>query len=77
MKFDDFDKEMRVYEESLDQYILPDLYIAARLDGRSFTRLTKEVCKFEAPFDIWFRDLMIGYREGADERRFPDHLRLY
>ena len=60
MKFDDFDKEMRVYEESLDQYILPDLYIAARLDGRSFTRLTKEVCQFEAPFDIRFRDLMIG-----------------
>lgn len=60
MKFDDFDKEMRVYEESLDQYILPDLYIAARLDGRSFTRLTKEVCQFEAPFDIRFRDLMIS-----------------
>ena len=59
MKFDDFDKEMRVYEESLDQYILPDLYIASRLDGRSFTRLTKEVCQFEAPFDIRFRDLMI------------------
>ena len=59
MKFDDFDKEMRVYEESLDQYILPDLYIAARMDGRSFTRLTKEVCQFEAPFDIRFRDLMI------------------
>ena len=59
MKFDDFDKEMRRYEESLDQYILPDLYIAARLDGRSFTRLTKEVCQFEAPFDIRFRDLMI------------------
>ena len=59
MKFDDFDKEMRIYEESLDQYILPDMYIAARLDGRSFTRLTKEICKFEAPFDIKFRDLMI------------------
>ena len=59
MKFDDFDKEMRIYEESLDQYILPVLYIAARLDGRSFTRLTKEVCRFEAPFDIRFRDLMI------------------
>ena len=58
MKFDEFDKEMRRYEESLDQYILPDLYIAARLDGRSFTRLTKEVCKFEAPFDIRFRDMM-------------------
>lgn len=60
MKFDDFDKRMRVYEESLDQCILPDMYIAARLDGRSFTRLTKEVCQFEAPFDIHFRDLMIS-----------------
>ena len=58
MKFDNFDKEMRIYEESLDQYILPDMYIAARLDGRSFTRLTKEICKFEAPFDSKFRDLM-------------------
>ena len=59
MKFDDFDKEMRIYEESLDQYILPDMYIAARLDGRSFTRLTKEICEFEAPFDVKFRDLMV------------------
>lgn len=58
MRFDDFDKEMRVYEESLDQYILPDMYLVARLDGRSFTRLTKEVCQFEAPFDVRFRDLM-------------------
>lgn len=42
MKFDDLDKQMRVYEGSLDQFILPKMYIAARLDGRSFTRLTKE-----------------------------------
>ena len=59
MKFDDFDKKMRVYEQSLDQHILPDMYIVSRLDGRSFTRLTKEICKFEAPFDIRFRDLMV------------------
>lgn len=59
MKFDNFDREMRIYEESIDQYILPDMYIVARLDGRSFTRLTKEVCQFEAPFDVRFRDLMI------------------
>ena len=59
MKFDDFDKQMRVYEQSLDQIILPDMYIVARLDGRSFTRLTKEIYKFEAPFDIKFRDLMV------------------
>lgn len=60
MKFDDFDRMMRVYEQSLDQYILPDMYIAARLDGRSFTRLTKEIMDFEAPFDEHFRDLMIA-----------------
>lgn len=60
MKFDDFDKQMRVYEESLDQCIIPDIYIVARLDGRSFTRLTKDVCKFEAPFDPVFRDLMVN-----------------
>lgn len=59
MTFDEFDSRMRVYEESLDQIILPDMYIVARLDGRSFTKLTKETCKFEAPFDIRFRDLMV------------------
>lgn len=64
MKFDDFDKKMRIYEKSLDQYILPEMYIAARLDGRSFTRLTKEVCNFEAPFDESFRDMMIGTVKG-------------
>lgn len=59
MNFDVLDKQMRVYEESLDQVLLPELYMVARLDGRSFTRLTKEVCKFEAPFDERFRDMMI------------------
>lgn len=59
MTFDEFDSKMRVYEESLDQIILPNMYIVARLDGRSFTKLTKEICKFEAPYDIRFRDLMV------------------
>lgn len=59
MKFDEFDRQMRIYEESLDQYILPDMYLVARLDGRSFTKLTKEICKFEAPFDVRFRDYMV------------------
>ena len=59
MVFDELDKKMRVYEQSLDQVILPELYMVARLDGRGFTRLTKEICQFEAPLDIRFRDLMI------------------
>ncbi len=59
MRFEDFDREMRVFEESLDQCIPSDMYIVARLDGRSFTRLTKDICQFRTPFDIRFRDLMI------------------
>ncbi len=59
MVFEELDKKMRVYEQSLDQVILPEIYMVARLDGRGFTRLTKEVCKFEAPFDERFRDLMV------------------
>ena len=59
MNFDELDSKMRVYEESLDQALLPELYMVARLDGNRFTRLTKEVCRFEAPFDIRFRDMMI------------------
>ena len=42
MNFDVLDKKMRVYEQSLDQILLPETYMVARLDGRSFTRLTKE-----------------------------------
>ncbi|MBQ4510238.1 MAG: guanylyltransferase [Clostridia bacterium] len=36
------------------------MYLVARLDGRSFSRLTKEICDFEAPFDARFRDMMIN-----------------
>ena len=60
MKFDDLDTTMRVYEQSLDQVIVPGMFMVARLDGRSFTRLTKEVCKFEVPFDERFRDMMVN-----------------
>ncbi len=60
MNFDILDKKMRKYERSLDISILPELYLAARIDGRSFTRLTKELCPMETPFDVKFRDCMIG-----------------
>lgn len=60
MKFDDLDTKMRCYEQSIDQHILADMYFVARLDGRSFSRLTKEICDFEAPFDVRFRDMMVN-----------------
>jgi tRNA(His) 5'-end guanylyltransferase len=59
MKFDDLDHKMRVYETASDNKIIPNIFMVARIDGRSFTRLTKEVHKFEAPYDIKFRDIMI------------------
>ena len=59
MKFDDLDDKMRVYETSQDRCVLPNMYMVARMDGRSFTRLTKDVHTFKAPFDEKFRDLMV------------------
>lgn len=60
MRFDEFDRNMRRFEQSLDQVLLPDCYMIARLDGRGFTKLTRDVCKFEAPFDTSFRDMMVN-----------------
>jgi tRNA(His) guanylyltransferase len=59
MKFDDLDAKMRVFETSHDDCVLPSIFMVARLDGRSFTRLTKDVHKFEAPYDVRFRDMML------------------
>lgn len=50
---------MRAFEENLDQFVLPDVYIVVRLDGRGFTRLTKELLPLARPFDERFRDAMI------------------
>lgn len=59
MKFDDLDKKMRVFETSSDNCVLPGVYMVARIDGRSFTKLTKQGDRFKAPFDEAFRDYMI------------------
>ena len=59
MKFDELDSKMRVFETVHDVIVLPGINIVARLDGRNFTRLTREVHEFDAPFDIRFRDLMV------------------
>ncbi|HYG81631.1 MAG TPA: tRNA(His) guanylyltransferase Thg1 family protein [Pyrinomonadaceae bacterium] len=59
MKFDELDSRMRVFETAHDYSVLPGVYMVARVDGRNFTRLTKEVHRFEAPYDERFRDMMI------------------
>ena len=59
MKFTDFDKKMRQYEESLDQIITNGNYIIVRLDGRAFHTLVKE-CNYKRPFDDEFNLRMIN-----------------
>ena len=60
MKFNELDQQMRLFETAHDHCVLPGVYIVVRLDGRGFTKLTKEIMKFQAPFDEVFRDLMIN-----------------
>jgi tRNA(His) 5'-end guanylyltransferase len=38
----------------------PGIHMVARLDGRGFTRLTKETHPFETPYDVRFRDYMVA-----------------
>jgi tRNA(His) 5'-end guanylyltransferase len=59
MKFDELDSKMRIYETAHDKIVLPGMYMVARIDGRGFTKLTKETHPFEAPFDPRFRDYMV------------------
>jgi tRNA(His) 5'-end guanylyltransferase len=59
MKFDELAARLRQFETAHDHCVLPGIHIAARLDGRSFTRLTKELHPFEAPYDVVFRDYMV------------------
>jgi tRNA(His) guanylyltransferase len=59
MIFDELDEKMRQFETAMDYCVLPGIHIVVRLDGRSFTRLTKEQLNFTRPFDERFRDLML------------------
>src|SRR5690348_17186720 len=50
---------MRVFETAHDHCVLPGITIVARLDGRNFTRLTKEIYPFDRPFDSRFHQYML------------------
>lgn len=60
MKFEELDTKLRVFETAHDLCVLPGLFMVARIDGRNFTRLTKEIYQFKAPFDPQFRDYMVA-----------------
>jgi len=60
MNFDELDTRMRLFETAHDYCVLPGIWMVARIDGRGFTRLTREVHQFDAPFDVRFRDFMVA-----------------
>lgn len=63
MRFDELDTHLRQYETANDRSTPPGFLIVARLDGRGFTRLTKERMDYEAPYDARFRDAMLAAME--------------
>ena len=59
MRVDELEARLRPYETASDRCVPPGFFMVARLDGRGFTRLTKERrADFERPFDERFRDMM-------------------
>lgn len=60
MKFDELDAKMRAFETVRDPSATPETFLVARIDGRGFTRLTKDVMELERPFDARFRDAMVA-----------------
>jgi tRNA(His) guanylyltransferase len=60
MNFETLDRRMRVYETAHDHCVLPGIHIVARIDGRSFSQLTRVTHAFEAPYDPRFRDYMLA-----------------
>ncbi len=63
MKFDELDARMRLFETEHDRCVGSDIIMVARLDGRGFTRLTKETLDLNAPFDDRFRNAMSATTE--------------
>lgn len=61
MKFEQLDRRMRVYETAHDHCVLPGLHMVARIDGRSFSQLTRlPEHHLDAPYDLRFRDCMVA-----------------
>ncbi len=60
MKFEELEARLRIFETTHDQCVLPGINIVARLDGRGFTHLTRDVHHFKTPYDLHFRDMMVA-----------------
>ncbi|MEL6349645.1 MAG: tRNA(His) guanylyltransferase Thg1 family protein [Myxococcota bacterium] len=60
MRFADLDARMRAIESADDPQVPMGRFVVARLDGRGFTRLTKQTLDLNRPFDERFWDWMLA-----------------
>jgi tRNA(His) guanylyltransferase len=60
VSFETLDRRMRVYETAHDHSVLPGLHMVARIDGRSFSQLTRVVLGLVEPYDLRLRDCMVA-----------------
>src|SRR5687768_4232564 len=67
MKFEELEKRMRIFETSHDHCVQFGLFMVARIDGLNFTRLTREIHHFDAPFGVRMRDYMVENSTLAGE----------
>lgn len=59
MRFDELDQKLRHFETVHDTFVIPNVYIVIRLDGRSFTKKVNEVWQLKRPFDDTFHQAMV------------------
>jgi len=59
MKFEQLDRRMRVFETAHDHRVLPGVHMVARIDGRSFSQLTRVDLGLSRAYDARMRDAMI------------------
>ena len=58
MKIDLLEKKLRVYETTNDLRLSPNMFVIARIDGRNFSRLTRQELKLK-PYDQNMANCMI------------------
>lgn len=58
MRFDELDTRLRQYETLHDSFVLPDVHMVVRLDGRGFTKKADDVWRLNRPFDDTFHHAM-------------------
>ena len=60
MNLRELDTKMRAFEADDNGVVPLGLYVVARLDGRGFGRLARDVFGFSGPYDEQYRDHMVA-----------------